>query len=1196
MKHISIRVPWHENRWNGTVCKCPHNNPFCTCLKRIQQNKDSVKEEKTAGKKWSELSIEDHPSCITENGGFMSPTSVSHIVVHPINDDLHKVLKPTTIEIPPFFCMPAPFRYFSLDNQDYLNERYPNLSLDEDAPFHSAWVYGRQRQFDIANLFRNEIVPGKSLAVFYTKSGNPIDEDSPRLIVGIGMVSELRPIVEYESNADYTYPVWNMLLGHSIRPEINNSNGFLLPYHEYLELDSDLFLEKAHITKEQAIDEIKLSLSELDNSSKIMKELSYGCDYVSSQSMLTILQAARKCLEKVIDHQLVIKDWTKQVRWIDEQIAHVKLSTGPFPSFAEALRAFGFNYAYLIEHDLREVCGCGIKDNPWEYFDKLMKKEIELPEVSYSAELKQYRDIWKVTDEESMSILQLLSRFDINSNTINYWYEHDDRWEELLANPYVISEESRIDDDEYVTHDVIDIGCIQDADLQGKWIPDKSFAIESLIDERRIRALVVERLKLSLMNGDTLLSISELMEYIGEKLSTDNMVIPKRYFHSTKVKSFMEEKLVYINSEAIQLMDYRKMEDFLKSRLEARAKTLVSAPVKENWDDIVIRAITNYREDNPRSVEAAKKQIEAVKTFCQKKLSVLTGSAGTGKTTVVKAFLKSTQIQHEGVLLLAPTGKARVRLGSMSLNTTAQTIAQFLTQQGVYDVSNNRYCGINNIPKNKYCTNKNIIIDECSMITTEELYYLISVLDLTKINRIILIGDPYQLPPIGAGRPFSDLCAYLQTNEDAPKDALVELTAVVRTITEGESDILALASHFRDGIREKNADMVFDKIAMGELTGDLSVYHWENEEDLYGNLESILNNEFSDKGDTIGDRVRNAMGLGDLDLTIIQPEKVEGFQLLTPVREPMWGAYPLNNLFQKWLGLEQIKYYCTMFPQKIHYGEKVMQLKNEKKVPVGKAGKKQLSNGQIGFTTYANNKGLKATFSGLPNDVFQFYPNNSDDGDNVLELAYAITIHKSQGSDFDTVLVVLPKFGRIISRELIYTALTRAKKKLILMVQGSAQEILKYSMPASSELMRRNSNLFQLSVRNTKHDIPYVEGLIHHTKDPDIIVRSKSEVIIANELITAEIPFEYEKILERNERRCIPDFSFETPNGERIIWEHLGMLGSPSYFASWKKKLAFYKEIGFEEGKNLFTTMDHEDGSFNTAEVLEVIDKIKELL
>lgn len=1190
MKHISIRVPWHDDLWNGTVCRSPKNNPFCLCLKRIQSEKDVDKEEPFAGKHFSKIAENDCPSCVKENADFLSDKPYYTVFRHPYQgrDEKHKHLRPTVVDMPPFSCLATPFRYLQQNSQAELDAKYP-FNEEEEAPFPSPWVYGRKRQYDIINWFRSEI-GSDSLVVFYTKSGNPIDENTTRLIIGLGRVKHVLGKKDYDSETAESYPLWSLQIEHSVRPDVNVSEGFILPYHEYLALDNDYIKKVTGKSKEQVVDEITLSLAKLENSDKIHNELSYVTDFVSNQSMLMILNEARKCLESVVEHKLIKKDWAKQIRWIDEQIAHVKQMSGPFPAFAEALRAIGLNYAYMIEHDMRDEFKIGVKDNPWSYFDDLMTGKRELKKKAYSSDLKEMKGTWKYMDKEEREIIELLSRFEIHSDVIDYWLDNDDRWDELKLNPYIICEECPPGESP-TPHDVIDLGLIPDKDIQGEWVPEEPFALDTLIDRRRIRALVAEQLLARLSEGDTLLSISEIEEFVAADLEKENVRLPKRYFVSNR--DFMEEKLVFVDKQAVQLKEYNIMEEFLRTRLIARANHEVEKQTGENWDKVVITSIDGYDKNNQRSVDAANKQVLAVKMFDKKKLSVLTGSAGTGKTTVVKAFLSSKQIQSEGVLLLAPTGKARVRLGMMSGNGNgnALTIAQFLTRQGVYNIVNG-YCGVGKV-KSKFSAAKNIIVDECSMLTTEDFYYLLSSLDLTKINRVILIGDPYQLPPIGAGRPFSDLCSYLQTNEDAPKDAIVQLSAVVRTITKGESDILSIASLYRDGYREKNADMIVDRIESGKLSGDLKVYVWENEEDLYEKMETAINNELDCAGATIGQKIMASIGLNNIEGAKSNPDVVEGFQILSPVRECMWGVYPINAQFQNWIGADQIKYACDMFPQKIHHSEKVMQLRNEKKKSLEK-NDIQLSNGQIGFTTFANSNYLTATFAGVPNEMFRYEPNRSDEVDNNLELAYAITIHKSQGSDFDTVIAVIPKYGRVLSRELIYTALTRAKKKLVLMLQGSVQEMLKYTMPVCSELLRRNTNLFQLSVRESKNEIPYLEGLIHRTKDPHLIVRSKSEVIIANELISDEVPFEYEKLLEKNGRRCIPDFSFETPGGDVIIWEHLGMLDLPSYKASWEKKLAFYHEIGFKEGENLFTTQDHENGRFDTTEVVDVIEKIKE--
>ncbi len=110
------------------------------------------------------------------------------------------------------------------------------------------------------------------------------------------------------------------------------------------------------------------------------------------------------------------------------------------------------------------------------------------------------------------------------------------------------------------------------------------------------------------------------------------------------------------------------------------------------------------------------------------------------------------------------------------------------------------------------------------------------------------------------------------------------------------------------------------------------------------------------------------------------------------------------------------------------------------------------------------------------------------------------------------------------------------------------------------------------------------------------MVRSKSEVIIANELISADIKFKYEEMFNRDGHQCLPDFTFVDLSDEIIIWEHLGMLTVPEYKTSWEKKLKFYNSIGFIEGENLFTTHDHENGSIDTTEIMKVIDKIKNLV
>ena len=321
MKHISIRVPWHDNKWNGHVCKCPTNNLFCMMLKNINVGKDCQKEESVASKEWSNLSVDDLPACKGENGSFMNERiyrrKFTHVYKNMRYDIPQKNLIPKTIEFPEYSFCGVPFRYMSQDGNEYIADRFPNFAQDEEAPFSTNWVYGRQRQYDILRWFKSNIVAGKSLVTFYCKNSNPIDEDCRRMIIGLGEVSYISPLLEYESTINKPYPFWELLMTHTIRRDLKESKGFLLPYHEYLDLDESVIREKTGLSKSQAIYEIKLTLDKLSNNSKVLKELSYGCEYVSDHSMLIILNAARICIENVKKHGLVGGDWNRQLRWID---------------------------------------------------------------------------------------------------------------------------------------------------------------------------------------------------------------------------------------------------------------------------------------------------------------------------------------------------------------------------------------------------------------------------------------------------------------------------------------------------------------------------------------------------------------------------------------------------------------------------------------------------------------------------------------------------------------------------------------------------------------------------------------------------------------------------------------------------------------------------------------------------------------
>ena len=125
------------------------------------------------------------------------------------------------------------------------------------------------------------------------------------------------------------------------------------------------------------------------------------------------------------------------------------------------------------------------------------------------------------------------------------------------------------------------------------------------------------------------------------------------------------------------------------------------------------------------------------------------------------ALVRCKQIAEDGVLLLAPTGKARVRL-QRATDREASTIAQFLYRLGRYDGARQRPLFSGETHRKE----KTVVIDECSMLTMDDLYAVLRALDLGHVERLILVGDPNQLPPIGVGRPFADLVGVL----DEPRE------------------------------------------------------------------------------------------------------------------------------------------------------------------------------------------------------------------------------------------------------------------------------------------------------------------------------------------------------------------------------------------------------------------------------------------
>ncbi|MEW6010368.1 MAG: ATP-dependent RecD-like DNA helicase [Euryarchaeota archaeon] len=253
-----------------------------------------------------------------------------------------------------------------------------------------------------------------------------------------------------------------------------------------------------------------------------------------------------------------------------------------------------------------------------------------------------------------------------------------------------------------------------------------------------------------------------------------------------------------------------------------------------------------------------------------------------------------------------------------------------------------------------------------------------------------------------------------------------------------------------------------------------------------------------------------------------------------------------------------------------------------------------IANGEIGVVYGAHKKyGVNIQFSTQKDKLYGFPKFEfSEDITTLLELAYALTVHKAQGSDFKKVFLVIPKKCSLISKELIYTALTRHKESVMVLYDGDPNDILNYSSDFYSETARRFTDLFKPPSIIEIEEKYFEESLIHGTLRGEM-VRSKSEVIISNILYDNQIDYEYEKKLFKGDEFKIPDFTIESSDGETTYyWEHLGMLNVPEYRKKWEKKLEWYLKndiMPYEDGggKNgtLIITVDDEKGGISSKEI-----------
>jgi hypothetical protein len=1194
-------------------------------LKRIAAIKNEQTEMLISGVSLAELPREQWPCCVDERATFMAPFEMEQEKRHALaakSPKQHGHFQPTLQRYPAYSAGVVPFLWMMREEL----ERYgDNLELDVDITrepdlgYKSNWVHEVDNQTALLNGFAAHLRCEDSLCLFYAKHV-PFMEGTGRILIGVGRVSDIGSLTEYSrSDEGPRGMLWERPIQHSIRP--NGKDGFLMPYQEVLQRAAeDSTLEMESYTA--------LAPSEH------WGEFSYGSELVTHDGAISALLSMEIALGR-IEHDLGIAT-ASQRQWIHDELVRLWKVRGPFPGLGAVLHAFGLSRGVFVAHALQQRAGENA--DPWPEVDAAFRDPSILP-TELRRDLKELAPTWKGLPEQRRSVLRLLSRFDLIVDQARCLYDEESRlkkgWaakdSEVLLNPYRLFEVSR-HDPECIHLLSVDRGVFPEDTVRTLHPLEAPSGLDSAVDSRRVRAFTISALEEASSSGHTLQFTGDLCETIRGSAVRPECPVTSDILTATV--DDMAPEVVKVETEnqlALQLGRYREIGEIVRKNVRGRVGGKRHA-VDCDWIERLDNKFgpeTDNEERRARNEKAA-----SLAELAESRFSVLAGPAGAGKTTVLGILCAEDAIKKDGLLLLAPTGKARVRMQQLAgeAGTQAMTIAQFLNKNGRYDGYSGRY-HLSDRPKAEgYGT---VIVDEASMLTEDMLGALLNALQGT--NRLILVGDPAQLPPIGAGRPFVDIIAELRPDDYESRFPRVaagyaELTIERRQIGNERPD-LRLARWFSATPPSPGEDDIFSAGGHGHAT--LQFVSWETPEDFQSKLFDVLTEELklADIKDLRGfNRAMGSTPSGEYDYFNATRNgktgavaQVEAWQILSPLRGMPFGVADINRQiheqFRKGFMDLASRQWNRSIPkplgaERIVYGDKVINLRNHRrdgrKVYPKEGAIGYLANGEIGVAVgqwkTKNMKRapsiLKVEFSSQKGYTYDFYGNDfREEGEASLELAYALTVHKAQGSQFGLVIFVLPEGHPILSRELIYTALTRHQNRVVVMHQGSRSLLKDFTAPHRSETARRRTNLLtecqMLEFPQRKGSLFLQKGLIHRTSK-GLAVRSKSELLIAEAFGSASVGFEYEKPLTFGNQTRYPDFTIEDEiSGRTVYWEHLGMLAREDYRAAWEKKLAWYRANGVlpvdesDGGETvLVTTTDSAESGLDMGQVKKLIAEV----
>lgn len=513
---------------------------------------------------------------------------------------------------------------------------------------------------------------------------------------------------------------------------------------------------------------------------------------------------------------------------------------------------------------------------------------------------------------------------------------------------------------------------------------------------KRIKAGVKYVFHKGALNGHTYLNEELIVSYCESQLNVSETEILNALFtlvtEGEIIKEVKDEALYYL---PLYYMAENDIANKLLFMNITKSKNLFYERV---YDDI-------YSLNN---ITLADKQKDAVKKVLSNKITVITGGPGTGKTTVINSIISIFEKLGKKVTLTAPTGRAAKRMAQIC-NKEAKTIHRLLEVTFNNGLSNDKFV---KCEKNPIYTDV-LIVDEMSMVDVLIFNSLLKAVKNT--TRLVLVGDINQLPSVGAGNVLKDIinsdkfnCVYLDEIYRQEKESMIVNNA--HGILKGEYP---------------------------ETSGKNSDYFMIKKSETQDIISEIIS--------LCKDRLPN----------YFEGKKELSIQVLSPMKKTHLGTISLNNILQNELNPpSKYKKEKQWGKYILREGDKIIQTRNNYDIPWQTPwGEKGIGvfNGDTGTIKEINNKEKYIVIEFYDGKIAEYEFSNLED----IDLAYAITVHKSQGSEFDA--IIIPSYygpKNLMYRNLFYTALTRAKSLVV--VVGS-ENVVKLMIDNNIEAKRLTS-------------------------------------------------------------------------------------------------------------------------------------------